>query len=531
MHDTVHRAIVCCCETSECRRRSFESDFPRTISGTSGTDGGMSGNEASGNFSVDVGAILARARRVSVDIAALTDQSLTLLSEQKTAVIPEDAPVDDAAIASSDGEHAGDYEVSLEDVLTRFKAVQSTLSSIQEDQSSPEPAALKRPFAPTARGLQAVGDLREICANSMQAFVSAAAIVSMDLISQAGHIQEAVQQQLALFELLYVQGATLSDEQVIDTLEKLSAAIAASSVDPLSVAPSLAPHVSMLSGAASGIDWIASSSTPKEQITDTLNAVPVFGKRIMERGANDAELVKALQCVLRRLLQHVSQFHPNHVNWDCSQAALGQASDMSIIKRADNALHTDANKIFQSDMNFAELFETFYRESVEPWLSTGSRMEEMVQRQMKLCQMAFKEQQKILGLAMVHRQPQSDEEWSKALGHLNMLLDAIEEMGNQRGEACIDKMRMYKPNCSSVLFARAYLFSQGCWRNGSPVLVNCVNQCPPFRDGRPIGSVSSINPCAACVLATCEFSTLFRRYSGVWQHSHSKYSSRNRRCR
>jgi hypothetical protein len=406
-------------------------------------DCGMSGNEASGNFSVDVGAILARARRVSIDIAALTDQSLTLLSELNVAPIPEVGIVDDAATASSDGDHDGDLEVSLDDVLARFKAVQSSLSSIQGDDSSHESAALNQPFAPTARGLQAVGDLREICANSIPALVSAAAKVSMDLISQASCIQEAAQQQLDLFELLYVQGATLSDERAIFALEKISAAIEASSVDPLSVAPSLAPHVSMLSGAASGINWIASSSTPKEQITDTLNAIPVFGKRIMERGASDAELVRALQSVLRRFLQHVSQFHPNHVVWDCSLAALDQASDLSIIKRADDALHTDANKIFQSDMNFSELYEIFYGQSVEPWLATGDRMEEMVQRQMQLCQMAFKEQQKLLGLAMIHRQPLSDEEWGRALGHLNMLLDAIEEMGNQRDEVCIDKLRMY----------------------------------------------------------------------------------------
>jgi hypothetical protein len=69
-------------------------------------------------------------------------------------------------------------------------------------------------------------------------------------------------------------------------------------------------------------------------------------------------------------------------------------------------------------------------------------MDEMVQRQMQLCELAFKEQQKLLGSAMLHRQPKNDEEWGRALGHQNMLLAAIEEMGNQRSEACIDKMRM-----------------------------------------------------------------------------------------
>jgi hypothetical protein len=93
-------------------------------------------------------------------------------------------------------------------------------------------------------------------------------------------------------------------------------------------------------------------------------------------------------------------------------------------------------------LDFAELFETFILDNVEPWLATGTHMDEMVQRQMKLCELAFKEQQKLLRSAMMHKQPRNDEEWGQALGPLNMLLNAIEEMGNLRNEACIDKMRM-----------------------------------------------------------------------------------------
>lgn len=397
----------------------------------------MSGNEGAAASTVDVKAALARARRVSVDLTALADHSLSLLNQQAIPAIPEE---DVAAPADSSSADPG---VSLEDVISRFKAVQSTLTSIQESAAIRESAFPNdAPIAPTAMGMQAIDDLQDICSNSMQTFMAATAKVSMDLIPQASCIQQAVQQQLALFDLLYVQGASLSDARVLDTLEKISSVVQASSVDPLSVAPSLAPHVSMLSGAASGINWIVSSSTPKEQITDTLNAVPVFGKRIMERGTNDAELVHALQMVLRRMLQHVCRFHPNHVVWDCSSAALDQASEDSLARKADDALRHDANKIFQSDLNFAELYETFFRENVEPWLAVGVHMDEMVQRQMQLCELAFKEQQKLLGSAMLHRQPKNDEEWGRALGHQNMLLAAIEEMGNQRSEACVDKMRM-----------------------------------------------------------------------------------------
>ena len=404
---------------------------------------------AAGGSNVDLSAVLARARRVSVDLSALADHSMSLLNGPDTATT---ATKDDssAPVASS----LADSEVSIEDVLSRFKAVQLALHSIQEAdelhalhsiQEADELHAsvdLNGAFVPTEMDLQAVADLQEICSDSLQSFVSAAAKVSMDLIPQASCIQEAVQQQLALFGALFKEGADLSDERVLAALEKMNAAIHASSADPLSVAPSLAPHVSMLSGAASGMNWIASSSTPREQITDTLNAVPVFGKRIMERGAADVELVKALQLVLRRLLQHVTRFHPNHVVWDFSSRAMDQAQELSAVKNADDALRHDANKIFQSNLNFAELYAAFYEESVEPWLATGVHMEEMVQRQMKLCEMAFKEQQKLLACAMVHRQPKNDEEWGQALGHLNMLLNAIEEMGNQRGEACVDKMRM-----------------------------------------------------------------------------------------
>lgn len=400
---------------------------------------------------IDLSAVLARARQVSISISALADQSLSLLNEHVTPAIPEEDST--APVASGLVDYS---EISFEDVLSRFKAMQSTLASIQD---SHVPRAAKHTdaslasieesdssqrseFRPAEKGLQAVADLQELCSNSMQLFVSAAAKVSMDLIPQAGCIREAVQQQLALFDLLYTQGASLSDERVLSALEKMSSAIQAASVDPLSVAPSLAPHVSMLSGAASGINWIASSGTPKEQITDTLNAVPVFGKRIMERGVNDAELVKALQVVLRRMLQHVSQFHPNHVVWDFSSKAMDQAEELCATRKADDALRHDANKIFQSNLNFAELYETFYQENVDPWLATSALMDEMVQRQMKLCELAFQEQKKLLGSAMMHRQPKNDEEWGQALGHLNMLLNAIEEMGNQRGEACTDKLRM-----------------------------------------------------------------------------------------
>jgi hypothetical protein len=392
---------------------------------------------AAGGSNVDLSAVLARARRVSVDLSALADHSMSLLNGPDTATT---ATKDDSSAPVASG--SADSEVSIEDVLSRFKAVQLALHSIQEADELHASVDLNGTFVPTEMGLQAVADLQEICSDSLPSFVSAAAKVSMDLIPQASCIQEAVQQQLALFGALYKEGADLSDERVLAALEKMNAAIHASSADPLSVAPSLAPHVSMLSGAASGMNWIASSSTPREQITDTLNAVPVFGKRIMERGATDVELVKALQVVLRRLLQHVSRFHPNHVVWDFSSQAMDQAKELSAVKNADDALRHDANKIFQSNLNFAELYATFYEESVEPWLATGVHMEEMVQRQMKLCEMAFKEQQKLLGCAMVHRQPKNDEEWGQALGHLNMLLNAIEEMGNQRGEACVDKMRM-----------------------------------------------------------------------------------------
>lgn len=383
-------------------------------------------------------AILARARRVSVDLDALAKHSLSLLSENVVASIPEEevAPVVSCAA------DAEERMFNFEEVLSRFKAVQSALISIQGSDAFQVSAGMNEPCSASAMGMQAVSDLREICFDPLQAFVSAAAQVSVDLIPQASCIQEAVQQQALLFDLLYLQGAALSDARVLEALEKISAAIQASSVDPLSVAPSLASHVSMLAGAASGINWIASAGTPKEQITDTLNAVPVFGKRIMERGANHAALVNSLQRLLRRILQHVIQFHPSHVVWDCSSAALDQSEELSHMQKADSALRHDANKIFQSDLDFAKLYETYIRESVEPWLATGIHMDEMVQRQMKLCEMAFKEQQKILFSAMKHKQPKNDEEWGQVLSHLNMLLDAIEEMGNQRGEACIDKMRM-----------------------------------------------------------------------------------------
>jgi hypothetical protein len=423
---TLHSDCNIPCDKKACRSKLVFETRPS-----------MSGNEGAAASTVNVRAALARAKRVSVDLTALADHSSSLLNQLATPAIPIEVVAAPAESGSADS------EVSLEDVMSRFKAVQSSLISIQESAALAESAFRNdTPIAPTAMGMEAVNDLQDICSNSMQAFMAATANVSMDLIPQASCIQQAVQQQLALFDLLYIQGATLSDARVLDTLEKLSSIIQESSVDPLSVPPSLAPHVSMLSGAASGINWIVSSSTPKEQITDTLNAVPVFGKRVIERGANDSELVHALQLVLRRMLQHVSRFHPNHVVWDCSSAALDKASEVSLARKADDALRHDTNKIFQSDLNFAELYETFYRENVEPWLAVGIHMDEMVQRQMQLCELAFKEQQKLLGSAMLHRQPKNDEEWGRALGHLNMLLDAIEEMGNQRSEACIDKMRM-----------------------------------------------------------------------------------------
>jgi hypothetical protein len=363
------------------------------------------------------------------------------MGQMENASIREEDSVADL-VPSHCGELGCSVEVELADVLSRFKTVQSVLSSIQESDTTHEHGNLPGVFVPTAIGLQAVFDLRDTCSGALLSFVHAAAKVSIDLVPQASCIQEAMLQQLSLFELLYAQGVALSDERVIDTLGKISAAIQASSVDPLAVAPSIAPHVSMLSGVASGLNWLASFSTPKELITDTLNAIPVYGKRVMERGVNDAELVNALQGLLRRLLQHVSKFHPNCVVWDCSVEAVNQANGLAAMKQADAGFRHDDNKIFQSDLNFAELFGSFYSENVEPWLAIGVNMEEMVQRQMKLCELAFKEQQKLLGSAMVHRQPKTDEEWAQALGHLNMLLVAIEDMGNQKGVTCIDKMRM-----------------------------------------------------------------------------------------
>ncbi len=410
--------------------------------------------------SVDVSAILARAQKVSIDLDALAKHSFSLLSETSAASLSE-AEFTPVAPGAADAE---DRMFNFEEILYRFKAVQSALNSIQESDAfhasagtieSNIPSVMgmqaandvlatcsSEPKSPSVMGMKAVSDLRDICSNPLQAFVSAAAQVSLDLIPQASCIQQAVEQQAALFDLLYLQGAALSDARVVEALENISCAIRACSVDPLSVSPSLSPHVSMLSGAASGINWIATTGTPKEQITDTLNAVPVFGKRIMERGANHMALVDSLQRLLRRMLQHVIQFHPSQVVWDCSSAGLDQSQQLTLLRKGDNALRHDANKIFQSDLNFAQLYHTYIQESVEPWLATGIHMDEMVQRQMKLCEMAFKEQQKVLLSAMMHKQPKNEEEWGQALGHLNMLLDAIEDMSNQRGESCIDKMRM-----------------------------------------------------------------------------------------
>jgi hypothetical protein len=388
--------------------------------------------------SVDVSAILARARRVSVNLDALAKQSLSLLSESVVASIPEEQVLPVSPVAAD----AEERMFNFEEVLSRFKAVQSALVSIQDSDAFRASIGINEASCSSPMGIKAVNDLREICADPLQAFVGAAAQVSIDLVPQASCIQEAVQQQATLFDLLYLQRAALSDARVLEALEKMSSSVQMSLVDPMSVAPSLASHVSMLAGAASGINWIVSAGTPKEQIADTLNAVPVFGKRVMERGGNHAELVDSLQRLLRRILQHVSEFHPNHVVWDCSFAAFDRSEELSLLQKADCALHHDANKIFQSDLNFAQLYEEYIQESVEPWLSTGIHMDEMVQRQMKLCEMAFKEQQKILLSAMIHKQPRNDEEWGQALGHLNMLLDAIEEMSNQRSEACVYKMRM-----------------------------------------------------------------------------------------
>eukprot|EP00290_Baffinella_frigidus_P044265 CAMPEP_0180290042 /NCGR_PEP_ID=MMETSP0988-20121125/15149_1 /TAXON_ID=697907 /ORGANISM="non described non described, Strain CCMP2293" /LENGTH=273 /DNA_ID=CAMNT_0022265317 /DNA_START=71 /DNA_END=889 /DNA_ORIENTATION=+ len=85
----------------------------------------------------------------------------------------------------------------------------------------------------------------------------------------------------------------------------------------LSEFPAFKPHLFMIAGALSCMGWVT-SSTPAGLVSDSLNAIPTYGRAVAAEGELGSALVEKLKELLKALRDYCQAHHPDGLAWQDS---------------------------------------------------------------------------------------------------------------------------------------------------------------------------------------------------------------------
>lgn len=224
-----------------------------------------------------------------------------------------------------------------------------------------------------------VSDLQAICTQQAVAFLDACAAISPDLHAIGKFCVTMIEEQVKLFTLIYLEGKELADALVIACLEAMTDArdkVLGCDEDS-SLNPALRSHFVMLSSAAPALCWVCHPGLPAELVTDSLNALPVFGQRLEALGPNHVEFFNVLKNLLRAVLLIMNQYHADGVAW-----AIETVSCTVVTGRFRST--TDENKIFQTDVDFVGIHASFLAGPVARLVQASSAFSQYLQKQVRL---------------------------------------------------------------------------------------------------------------------------------------------------
>ena len=221
-----------------------------------------------------------------------------------------------------------------------------------------------------------VSDLQAICTQQAVAFLDACAAISPDLHAIGRFCVTMIEEQVKMFTLIYLEGKELADALVIACLEAMTDARdkVLDCDEDSSLNPALRSHFVMLSSAAPALCWVCHPGLPAELVTDSLNALPVFGQRLEALGPNHVEFFNVLKNLLRAVLIIMNQYHADGVAW-----AIETVSCKVVTGRFRST--TDENKIFQTDVDFVGIHASFLAGPVERLVQASSAFSQYLQKQ------------------------------------------------------------------------------------------------------------------------------------------------------
>ena len=130
-------------------------------------------------------------------------------------------------------------------------------------------------------------------------------------------------------------------------------------------------HLQMLCGASSALGWITTAD-PKAYVSDALNAVPVFARKIQESECAESkqlvlgeELIRNLKTLLRALKVYVEKHHHSGLTWmpEGSKVARAEAA-------AAPAISTDTEKMGYAGAAMISDYDSILRDKVVPVVET-----------------------------------------------------------------------------------------------------------------------------------------------------------------
>jgi hypothetical protein len=221
-----------------------------------------------------------------------------------------------------------------------------------------------------------VSELQAICVQQAVAFLAACVAISPDLHSIGRFCVMMIEEQVKLFTLIYLEAKELADALVIACLENMTDARdkVLDCDEDTSLNPTLRSHFVMLSSAAPALCWVCHPGLPAELVTDSLNALPVFGQRLEALGPDHVEFFNALKNMLRAVLLIMNQYHADGVAWTVETVSC-------TVVTGRFRSQTDENKIFQTDVDFVGIHASFLAGPVARLVQASSAFSEFLQKQ------------------------------------------------------------------------------------------------------------------------------------------------------
>jgi len=301
-----------------------------------------------------------------------------------------------------------------------------------------------------------------------------------------GEVQEQgayVAQVLGAQREMLVQVARMpqpSEDDFMEMLQSTNHALAL--VDQCNEEASvLRKHTAMVAGAMTAFGWVTSPD-PRQYIGDMLNAVPVYGRQILNdfAGEHHQGLVESLKLLLRGLQEYVTAHHGHGLSWNGRTTTPATSVEEGGPPRAGGAKPHNP-LAFTSDreakLDFSVMFasyEQFMAQKVVPFIQAAYALQvEELQVQADYVQKALKAQYDFMRIVAACKRP-TDHVLALLLQETSEALIEIEERSN--------KDSLHRHHLTLVASGMPCLAWVSVPMNPSSYISDMINSIPVFGD-------------------------------------------------